>query len=379
MRKERCLVCQNVHVSTHRLVTFASVTCSVSLLPMLSLDDLQCAPGRIAVSGAGAGGGARSKGRTYGDGDGDGARGKRGDGDGDGARDGYGDGDGDGDWSIPAEPQMRIVRQKPRDARTVSDLNWEGQKSLETARKDPTKPPPKRVVRDPTDETQGGARLSTIGPFYSYCLIPENQQVMLRSLRSYFEHPDGTPNEAILQALADMIDEKHCSLKLFDWFVSQYTKEHRMCRQVVAPDGAGTAVVDIHNAYKSDRWAVRKRHWDFACKRIKVAFRLNGRVYVTAVTQLNAFVFVHKFGIKALLLDNKAAVEAHYEKGRKESEQAAVQAARALASAKGLPEGAPLKRKRGRRKKIKTAAAPPPDPILLSECSVKTRLSLQDD
>lgn len=281
---------------------------------------------------------------------------------------------------------IKIIRQRPRDARTVSDLNWEGQRSLMPATRDPSKPRPKRIVRDPTDKDQPGARLLTIGPFYSYSHIPENQQAMLRTLRLYFEHPDGTPNEAILRDLADLIDEKHCTLKLYEWFVSQYAKEHRICRQVITPDGAGTAVVDIHNAYKSDRWAVRKRHWDFACKRIKVAFKLGDtpsttRTYVTAVTQLNAFVFVHKFGIKNLLLDNKAVVEAHYEKGREESERAALEAARALAAAKGLPADAPLKRKRGRRKKPKASStiAPPPEPMLLSECSVKTRLSLQDD
>jgi hypothetical protein len=276
--------------------------------------------------------------------------------------------------------EMRIVRQKPRDARTVSDLNWEGRKSFVTAR-DPSKPPPQRVVRDPTDSTQPGAELTTIGPFFSYSHIPENQQIMLRSLRKSFEHPDGSTNETMLRDLADMIDEKHAPIKLYDWFVAQYVKQHRMCRQVVAPDGTGTAVIDIHNAYKSDRWAVRKRHWDFACKRIKVAFRMGSKTYVTAVTQLNAFVFVHKFGITGLLLENLEAVKVHYEKGREESERAAIEAAKCLASDRGLPEDAPLKRKRGRRRKPKAMpnVAPPPEPILLSECSVKTRLSLQDD
>ena len=326
---------------------------------MLSLDDLQCAPERIHSSFAGGGiHPAAGDGGEAGD---DGEAGHGG---------GF------------AEPSVvRIVRQKPRDARTVSDLNWEGQRSLMPVSKDPSKPPPRRIVRDPTNSTQPGAELLTIGPFYSYSHVPENQQIMLRSLRSYFETTAGEPNEVVLQDLADLIDEKHCALKIYDWFVSQYTKEHRMCRHITAPDGVGTAVVDIHNAYKSDRWAVRKRHWDFACKRIKVAFKVGGKVYVTAVTQLNAFVFVHKFGIKDLLVENMAAVEAHYEKGKRESENAAIEAARALALAKGLPADAPLKRKRGRRKKPKTSTstAPPPEPILLSECSVRTRLSLQDD
>ena len=341
---------------------------------MLSLDDLQCAPEKSLSGGpnrvGNGGAGDRSGTGIGGSGEDMAAREVA-------SAAGFG-----GCQGPQAQVQsFKIVRQKPRDARTVSDLNWEGQRSLLPTARDPSKPAPKRIVRDPTDAAQPGAVLVNIGPFYSYSHIPENQQIMLRTLRLYFEHPDGTPNEAILQDLADLIDEKHCTLKLYEWFVSQYAKEHCICRQVVAPDGAGTAVVDIHNAYKSDRWAVRKRHWDFACKRIKVAFSLGTRTYVTAVTQLNAFVFVHKFGIKALLVEIKDLVEAHYEKGRAESERAAIEAAQALALSKGLPADAPLKRKRGRRKKPKTSAttAPPPEPMLLSECSVKTRLSLQDD
>jgi len=159
-----------------------------------------------------------------------------------------------------------------------------------------------------------------------------------------------------------------------------------MSREVMGGPGSApdsVSVVDIHHSYWVDRWAVRKRHWDFLCKRIKVAFRAEGKEWVTSITQLNAFVFVKRFRLKELLLEHMDAVKAHYEKGKLESENAAQEAALQAAREAGIDvenAGGTLKRKRGRRRKNKAAAddAFMSAPMMLSECSVKTRLSLQD-
>lgn len=265
---------------------------------------------------------------------------------------------------------VKIVRTKPKDARTVSDLNWEGSKAVAAVTSSSRR---SSVLEDPRVKGEEGSERSKrtqIGPFYSYGYIPEKQEMMLRDLKEHFSTDED------LRMLADMINEESIPLKIYDWFVSKYTQEFRISREVAMPDGT-RAILDVHNAYRSDRWAVRKRHWDFLCKRIKVAFDVDGKELVTSVTQLNAFVFVKRFRLKELILQNLQAVNEHYEKGKQASEEAARNAARQAAIEAGLSLDAPLKRKRGRRRKPKEGPKGI-EPILLSECSVKTKLSLQD-
>lgn len=272
---------------------------------------------------------------------------------------------------LRATNAVKIVRTRPKDARTVSDLNWEGSRAVAAVTSSSRR---SSVLEDPRvkgkEGTERGKR-TQIGLFYSYGYIPEKQEMMLRDLKDQFSTDED------LRMLADMINEDSVPLKIYDWFVSKYAQQFRISREVSMPDGT-RAILDVHNAYRSDRWAVRKRHWDFLCKRIKVAFDVDGKEFVTSVTQLNAFVFVKRFRLKELILQNMQAVTEHYEKGKEASEEAARNAARQAAVEAGVSLDAPLKRKRGRRRKPKDGPKDDTEPILLSECSVKTKLSLQD-
>ena len=218
-----------------------------------------------------------------------------------------------------------------------------------------------------------------IGPFVPREPLPEKQVMMLREMRPLFEGPR---SQTLLRDLADMISERTVPLRLYDWFVSRYAARHRMTREVHMPDGT-SAVLDIHTAYRSDRWAARKRHWDFFCKRVKLDFSVDGAAHTTSVSQLHAFLFVRRFRLRELLMERRAEVERDYEEGLAAAEAAALRAAERAAREAGLPEGTPLKRKRGRRRKPRPGEPdyipPPPDFVMLSAVSVQTRISLQDD
>jgi hypothetical protein len=209
-----------------------------------------------------------------------------------------------------------------------------------------------------------------VGPFELTMPIPDKQLQMLRDLQYEFRDVEK------LRGLADMLSEERISLKLYDWFVSRFTQDHRTLREVRLQDGS-SAILDVNSAFRSDRWAVRKRHWDFFGKRAKVAFEVDGVQHMVSVSQLNAYLFVHRFGVKELALKVYDELVAHYEQGKVEAEAAAIRAAKEAAREAGLPEDAPLKRKRGRRRKPRDLP-PPIDPVMLSEGSVTTRLSLQD-
>jgi hypothetical protein len=209
-----------------------------------------------------------------------------------------------------------------------------------------------------------------VGPFELTMPIPDKQLQMLRDLQYEFRDPER------LRGLADMLGEERVSLKLYDWFVSRFTQDHRTLREVRLQDGS-SAILDVNSAFRSDRWAVRKRHWDFFGKRAKVAFDVDGARHMVSVSQLNAYLFVHRFGVKELVLDVYDELVRHYEQGKVEAEAAAIRAAKEAAREAGLPEDGPLKRKRGRRRKPRDLP-PPIEPVMLSEGSVTTRLSLQD-
>lgn len=276
--------------------------------------------------------------------------------------------------SAPPAPveHVRIVRRRPKDARAASDLNWEGWLALQ---------------RGEAGAGGGGGGIpgggsgaaASVGPFVPREPLPDKQLMMLREMRATFE---GERGEAMLLELAAMIGEADVPLRLYDWFVSRYAARHRMTREVRMPDGT-SAVLDIHTAYKSDRWAARKRHWDFFCKRVKLDFRVDGRRHTTSVSQLHAFLFVRRFRLRELLLERREEVERDFEQGRAEAEAAAQRAAERAAREAGLPEGTPVKRKRGRRRKPRPGdpdyEPPPPDLVMLSAVSVQTRISLQDE
>jgi hypothetical protein len=265
---------------------------------------------------------------------------------------------------------VRIIRRKPKDARAASDLNWEGWLALQRG----------GGGGDSAARKGGAADSATsLAPFVPREPLPDKQMIMLREMRSMFE---GARGEVLLRELVEMITEVSIPLRLYDWFVSRYAARHRMTREVRMPDGT-SAVLDIHTAYRSDRWAARKRHWDFFCKRVKLDFELDGQRHTTSVSQLHAFLFVRRFRLRELLLERRAEVERDYEQGKVEAEAAALRAAQKAAREAGLPADAPLKRKRGRRRKPRPGdpdyEPPPPDMVMLSAVSVQTRISLQDE
>jgi hypothetical protein len=222
----------------------------------------------------------------------------------------------------------------------------------------------------PRDPRQGPGPRVQVGPFWSMLPVPDKHLQLLRDLQHQYRDED------VLRGLADMLGEEDIPLKYYEWFVSHYARDHRTTCEVVMSDGS-TAMLDVHDSYKSSRWAVRKRHWDFFGKRVKVAFDVDGRTHLASVSQLNAYMFARRFGLKELILDAHDQLERHYEQGKVESEAAAIRAAKEAAREAGLPEDAPLKRKRGRRRKPKDAP-PPVEPVMLSAGTVTTRLSLQD-
>lgn len=241
--------------------------------------------------------------------------------------------------------RVRLSQKRSRDARVKADLPWEGEEtaSLMDAKNpdalDPTKPvDPLRPVRQ------------QFGPFYTFKPLPTAQRRILERIHVQF-----TPE--VLDDFVDMFFLSRTPLRLYDWLVTNYTKDHPIV-QIVPLDDGTEEILNVHEAYKSQRWAQRKRHFGFFKKRVRVAVDHGGKTYCTAVTQLNMFLFVRKLRLKQVLHDHYEEVLAHY------NDRMALRAQR---------------RKHGRRARHASSTTRMTDRCLATFAPVQTRLTLMDE
>lgn len=240
-------------------------------------------------------------------------------------------------------PRVVLCRKRKRDPRTTSDVNWEGVEAFEFMEKSQGRNP-----HDPGTPEEGRTR-TQIGPFYTYNPLPVAQKKILRHIHTKF-----TPD--VLDEFVLMVHHDKVPLRMYEWLVTNYGKQHVVALIVKRPDGTHESV-NVHEYYKNMRWTERKRHFDFFCKRFRVAFDHEGKTYVTAVTQLNIFLFARDMRLRDILLERLDEVKAHYE---------------------ACMEARDTRRRRGetRRKELSGTHR---DRTIVTIAPVTTRVTLRDD
>ena len=105
------------------------------------------------------------------------------------------------------------------------------------------------------------------------------------------------------------------SLRVIDWFVTNYSREHDIKYMVVSPDDGHKRMFNVHESYKVQLKAYSKRQFDPFCRRQRILFhyetRRNGKKEIqhirTTIGQLNFF----KWAIGNKVIDY---IEAHTDK-----------------------------------------------------------------
>jgi hypothetical protein len=235
-----------------------------------------------------------------------------------------------------------LRRKRRRDPRASSDINWEGLDAFEFMERNHARAP-----NDPGTADEKRVR-TQIGPFYTYNPLPLTQQKLLLMIHTQF-------TDEVLGELVAMIEDTKIPQRMLEWLVQNYAKEHPVVVMLDREDGT-QEVVDVHDMYKNMRWAVRKRHFDFFCKRFRVAFDYKGRTYVTAVTQLNIFLFARRLKLREILEERYDEITEHY---------------------RSRIERRNERRRRGdlKRKELSHALL---DRAILAVAPVKTRVTLKD-
>lgn len=132
-------------------------------------------------------------------------------------------------------------------------------------------------------------------------------QLLMEKLMDFYSHP------ANMQKFLDVVVIKKIDipLRVFDWFLTNYSKKYDVNYQIKKANGSVTNF-KVWRRYQAELSAYKKKKWDPFCRgdHIVMEYEMPGSDQViefeTALCQMNSF----RFMIKYLVIDY---VHAHYD------------------------------------------------------------------
>ncbi|AGE56282.1 hypothetical protein PBCVNEJV1_392L [Paramecium bursaria Chlorella virus NE-JV-1] len=110
-------------------------------------------------------------------------------------------------------------------------------------------------------------------------MVSTSDTFLLSSLCSFFEDHDN------LKIMSDVIKNQSLSMRVLDWFVSNYSKKNNIF--FVTKEGKH---FNVYLEYKSSLKSYSKRFFDPFCRGSRITFKdHNGKEFLTTVGQLNFF------------------------------------------------------------------------------------------
>ncbi len=120
-------------------------------------------------------------------------------------------------------------------------------------------------------------------------------ELLLSSLTNYYNKGD------TIQKLKHIINHHKISLRLIDWFTTNYSKKHNVI-YLVYRDSQGLPTLqetgevisqfNVYNSYKSQLKAYSKKQFDPFCRRERIDFKCKDETFNTTVGQLNFFKWI---------------------------------------------------------------------------------------
>ena len=125
------------------------------------------------------------------------------------------------------------------------------------------------------------------------------QELIVSSLqRFYGQHPDKAELITVLEGTSEM------SLRLIDWFVTNYAKEHGISYILNGQEFL------VYINYKSQLKAYSKKLFDPFCRRERILFQVPGHpAFLTTVGKLNFFRWAVEKGVLNYIKMNTVAIE----------------------------------------------------------------------
>ena len=115
--------------------------------------------------------------------------------------------------------------------------------------------------------------------------IIKKQELLMNSLHNFYAQNDG---EYFKKLLSIINGENNISLRIIDWFVTNYSKKNNICWM---NNNNNRFVVYLN--YKAQLKAYSKKQFDPFCRRERLNFYLDDNIYIiTTVGQLNFFKWI---------------------------------------------------------------------------------------
>ena len=135
--------------------------------------------------------------------------------------------------------------------------------------------------------------------------------LLLNSLTNFYKKNDN------ITKLNYILNYEKLSLRLIDWFTTNYSKKYNTIYLIYENDGSKTleptdtvlSQFNVYNSYKSQLKAYSKKKFDPFCRRERINFTCNNITLNTTVGQLNFFKWVITNNIMDYLKTNIQDIE----------------------------------------------------------------------
>jgi hypothetical protein len=134
--------------------------------------------------------------------------------------------------------------------------------------------------------------------------VQGKQDFIVRWLQDFYNQPG-----RLAEVLPILTGQSPVSLRLIDWFVTNYSKKFNISYPIT--DETGTRQFMVHFHYKRELKAYSKRLFDPFCRRERISFQIRGQAPIeeTTVGQLNFFRWAIEKGVINYILEHVADVE----------------------------------------------------------------------
>ena len=132
--------------------------------------------------------------------------------------------------------------------------------------------------------------------------VESKDDVLLASLLHFYEDPQH------LRTLTDALNNKVISLRILDWFTTNYSKRTNTC--YVVRRGDELKSFNVYLEYKSMLKGYSKRLFDPFSRRTRIDFTdADGRVVQTTIGQLHFFRWAITFGVLDFAIEHADEIE----------------------------------------------------------------------
>ena len=137
--------------------------------------------------------------------------------------------------------------------------------------------------------------------------LSSKQNLLMTNLYKFYEK-----NDHIEMILPIIRGEKKLSLRIIDWFVTNYSKKENIIYNITRTKNGKESIdnFSVHMNYKNQLKAYSKKQFDPFCRRERINFYYNKENFlITTVGQLNFFKWLIENNIVTYIYDHISFIE----------------------------------------------------------------------